>query len=113
MTIETSIQSLLAPLATGGAFQDTAPQNTVAPYIVWLEVISLTNNSMLGASDVQNQRIQVDCYALTQATRRQLRDSVLTAFTGASFKNINLSKQNLYEADTKLFRCILEFSVWS
>jgi hypothetical protein len=113
VSIDDRIQVLLNPLASGGAFQDIAIQGAVTPYIVWMMVTSTTNNSLAGASDVQNTRLQIDCYAATQASRKALADSVVTALAAADFQNVQLTSQNLYEQDVKLFRALLEFSVWS
>jgi hypothetical protein len=115
MSLESDVQTLLAgvSLATGGVFQTTAKQGVAAPYIVWDEIISTTNNTLNGASNIQNTRIQVDCYAKTPDTRRTLRDAVTTAMAAATFKNVQLTSQHAFEADVKLYRAILDFSVWS
>lgn len=112
-TIDERIQSLLSPLGAGGAHQDIAAQGAAVPYIVWSFVSSTTNNTFSGASNVQNTRLQVDCYAATQAARKALADAVVAAMAGASFSSVQLTGQNLYEQETKLFRALLEFSVWS
>jgi hypothetical protein len=108
-----TIQALLDPLSTGGAHQDIAEQGTVTPYIVWQHVISPINNTLGGASNIQNSRVQVDCYASSPAARRTLADAVVAAFDVTPLKNVQLSRQNLYESDTKLFRTMLDFSIWS
>ena len=112
-TLDESIQALLLPLATGGAHQDVAIQGTIAPYIVWLNVVSPTNNTLSGASNVQNTRLQVDCYAPSAAARKTLSDAVIAAMATASFKNVQITEQSNFETDTKLFRKVLEFSIWS
>jgi Protein of unknown function (DUF3168) len=112
-TLDESIQALLDPLATGGAFQDIATQGTIAPYIVWLNVVSSTNNTLSGATNVQNTRLQIDCYATSAAARKSLSDAVIAAMATASFKNLQITGQGSFEAETKLFRKIIEFSIWS
>ena len=111
MTIEESIQATLA--AVGSAYQDIAPQGTVTPYIIWMQIVSTFNKSMQGASNTQNTRIQIDCYAATQAGRSTLAAAVIAAMSNAPFTNVPLSSQNLYESEVKLFRAQLDFSVWS
>ena len=113
MSLEATLQTLLNPLATGGAHQDIARQGVTAPYLVWSEVVSSTNNSLQGASNVQNTRVQIDCYAASPAARQTLADAVVAAMAAASLSNLQLSSQNLYESEVKLFRTMLEFSVWS
>lgn len=113
MSLESAIQSVLAPCAAGGAHQDVAAQGAVAPYIVWLLVTSDINNSLQGASNTQNARVQIDCYAVGPTLRRALVDAVEAAMAAASFSNVELTQQNLYEHETKLFRTTLDFSVWT
>ena len=104
MTVEASIQTVLASLASMGAWQDVAAQDTVAPYIVWSEVVSTTNNTLLGASNTQNTRIQIDCYSKTQTGRTILAQAVIAAMAAAPFQNVQISSQNIYESDVKLSR---------
>jgi len=113
VSLQTVLQAALSSLAAGGAHQDIALQGTVAPYIVWSEVVSTTNNSLQGASNTQNTRIQIDCYAATQTARKTLADAVVAAMAALSLGNVQISSQNVYESDVKLFRSILDFSVWS
>ena len=112
-TIAETIQAVLMPLATGGAFQTVAAQNTVAPFIVWIEVGTTTNNNLQGASALQNIRIQVDCFSKTQAGLAALSAAVIAAMAGASFSSVHLSSQNLYEQEVKLFRTAHDFSIWT
>ena len=63
MSLQTTLQAALAGIAAGGAWNLRAAQNTSPPYIAWQRVISTTNNSLRGASDVQNTRVQIDAYA--------------------------------------------------
>lgn len=112
MAIEEVVQAALAQCAAGGAFQDIAPQGTQAPYIVWTEIVSTTNNSLDGASNIQNTRVQVDVYAKTQADRRATANAVKTAMAAIANQNVQISSQNQYEQDVKLFRAILDYSVW-
>ena len=113
MSLETSLQTLLNPLASGGAFQDVAGQSPVAPYIVWQQVVSTTNNNMLGASNMQNTRLQIDIYAPTGTQRSTIEAAVISAMAAASFTNVQISSQSMYEPETRLYRRMLEFSVWS
>lgn len=112
MSLQTDLQSVLAPLATGGAWNLRAVQNTVAPYIVWQRVVSTINNSTLGASDVQNTRVQVDAYARDYPTVVSLARAIAAAVAGG-FNGVRLSEQDFFEDDTKLYRVSQDFSVWS
>ena len=115
MSLESDIQVLLSGItaATGGAFHDTANQNTSAPYIVWSLISKTQNNTFQGASVLQQVRVQVDSYGKTQAERKTLDDAIAIAFAGSSLVNIKLMTQHLFEADVRLFRAQSDFSVWS
>ena len=111
-TVE-QLQAALLPCASGGAYQDIAIQGAVAPYIVWTQIVSTTNNTLAGATNMQNMRIQIDVWAKTPAIRQTVVAAVVAAMAAAPFANLQISTQNLYESETKLFRTILDFSVWS
>ena len=111
MSLETTLQTALAAVAP--AYQDIAKQSQAAPFIVWTEITSQINNTLQGASNVQNTRLQIDCYAATPAARQTLVDGVIAAMAVASFPSVLLGIQNLYETETKLFRATLDFSAWS
>lgn len=112
-TMDQAVQAALAGVAgISGASQQIAPQGTQPPYIVWFWVVSTTNNSLDGASNVQNSRLQVDVFAKDVATRKTIADAAVAAMAGLAYASIQLTSQDLYEPDVKLFRRILEFSIW-
>lgn len=111
--IQEALQSVLAPLVSGASFPNLAAQNTPPPYIVYQRVVSTTNNNLLGASDLQNTRVQIDAYAKTYAAVQQLASSIRSAMQAAGFTNIQLSEQDLYEFEPRLHRVTLDYSIWS
>ena len=117
MPLEQQLQALLAALApVGGVYQDANPTELpVCPYIVWTNIVSSTNNTLAGASDLQNARIQIDVRSHRAAERRTLADAVIAAMTAdaAPFRALQLSAFNRYEDDYKVFRRSIDFSVWS
>ena len=112
MTLQTDLQAVLAPLASGGAWNLRAAQNTVAPYIVWQRVVSTINNSTLGVSDVQNTRVQIDAYAREYPVVDALACAIAAAIAGG-FNGVKLSEQDFFEDETRLYRISQDFSVWS
>ena len=112
MTLQTDLQAVLAPLASGGAWNLRAAQNTVAPYIVWQRVVSTINNSTLGVSDVQNTRVQIDAYARDYPAVDALACAIAAAVAGV-FNGVRLSEQDFFEDETRLYRISQDFSVWS
>ena len=113
MTTDEQIEAALAPCATSGAFQDIAPQDIAEPYIVWQRIVSTTNNTLAGATNMQNTRVQIDCWAKSPSARSTMAAAVVVALAAAPFQNVQLTSQNTYEPDTKSFRAMLEFSIWS
>jgi hypothetical protein len=112
-TLNDALQTALTGVASGGTFQDFAAQGVVPPYIVWSKVSKNTNNTFQGASNLQNIRLQVDCYSKTAVGRQQLEDAVGAAIAASAFINVQLSAQYLFEPDVKLFRAQLDYSVWA
>lgn len=113
MSLQTILQATLAPLASGGSWNLRAAQDTPAPYIVWQRVISSTNNSTTGASDVQNTRVQIDVFAKDYTTSNALATAIETAVAACGLPSVKLSEQDFYEDDTKLYRISQDFSLWS
>lgn len=117
MPLEQQIQSALAALSpAGGVYQDANPTELpICPYIVWSDVVSPKTNTLDGATDMQNARIQIDVRSLRAGERRELSDAVFAAMTAdtAPFVAIERSAFNTFEYDFKVFRRVIDFSVWS
>jgi hypothetical protein len=117
MPLDQQLQAALAALApAGGVYQDANPvELPVCPYIVWSTVVSPTTNTLDGATNMQNSRIQIDVRSLRAIERRELSDAVFAAMTAdtAPFVAIERSAFNTFENDFKVFRRVIDFSVWS
>lgn len=113
MSLQTTLQALLSPLAAGGAANLRARQNSTVPYLVWQRVIQPTNTSAGGPSDVQNTRIQVDAYAKDYPTAESIAAAASAAILGAALQATRIGVQDFFEDDTQLYRVSQDFSVWS
>lgn len=113
MTLEEQLYAVLAPLASGGAWPLIAAQGTPVPYIVYGDVISQTENSLQGASALQNTRLQIDGYHASYAAMKVLGLAIDAAMAASALVQIKLSEQVFYEADTRLYRVSLDYSLWS
>lgn len=113
MAIEGTIQALLAPLAAGGCYPvvNTSP-TPVTPYLIFQVISNVPVVSLDGPSGRERRRVQIDAWADTYKTVKDLELSVKSAMAGATFVNLPLLSQDLYEPDTKLFRVTMDFSVW-
>ncbi|WP_374491594.1 DUF3168 domain-containing protein [Brachymonas sp.] len=106
---------VLNPLAPGGAhYAMNDVQPPVLPYIVFRRIVSTTNNTLAGATDLQNTRLQVDVYARTVAETVAIGNAITATMASAPWPAcVQLTSADLFEPDTRLYRSILEFSVWS
>lgn len=114
MSLIEDIQAVLNPLAAGGswyAINTTEPP--VYPYIIFTRIISTTNNTLQGPTDLQNTRIQIDLIGRSVSELDTLDRSVESAMESASFTNIQLSSQDVYEPEIKAFRVTKDYSVWA
>jgi hypothetical protein len=93
-------------------FPGVAPQNSVAPYGVWIRVFSERENSLAGfTSGLEKVRVQLDCYADTFDGAVALADSFkVKADASATMKILVLNEQDFFEDDTRLHRRMLELS---
>lgn len=113
-TLIEDVQAVLNPLAAGGAsYGANTAEPPVYPYIVWQRIVSTSNNTLAGPSDMQNTRIQIDIYALKVSDMSALELAVEAAMLAAAFKNIPLSSQDMFEPAVRAYRCSKDYSVWS
>jgi hypothetical protein len=112
-TLAEQLQAILNPLAAGGSWPLVAAQGTPAPYITYEDSSPSTTNTLGGATDMQNTRMQINAFHTTYAAAQVLAKSIIAAMAAAAFTNLQLSGQTRYDADTMLYRAQLEFSIWS
>ena len=113
-TLIEDLQALLDPLAAGGCtYIINTDEPPVVPYITFQFIVSTTNNSLAGASDLQNTRVQIDIFAQGPSDMVSISAALESAMAGASFTNVQLSQQDLYEDPVRLFRRMYDYSVWS
>jgi hypothetical protein len=92
------------------------PQEGVLPAVTY-QVVSLDQVSALGgrSDTLRNIRLQVDCWGKAHSDVLSVESAVRARMDTAatSFRSV-LSPGGLddYEPDTKLYRRMLEFSVW-
>mgnify|MGYP003336237320 FL=1 len=114
MGLVTDIQAVLNPLASGGAWYGiNTTEPPVYPFIVWQRVVSTTNNTLRGASDLQNTRVQIDIFSRSVSESVSIEDAVESAMASASFTNLLVSSQDIYESEVKAFRITKDYSVWA
>lgn len=91
------------------------PQDSLYPAISYQAVGNNPVNHLQGESDLQNDRIQVDCWAATNDGAHGLASAVKNAMAGSAnnFKAVRLSRIDFpYDHDAKVHRVSFDFSVW-
>lgn len=114
LTLRQQLAGALNPLVAGGAwYQINTSEPCVYPFIVFTRIVSTTNVSLQGASDLQNTRVQVDIFLRDPSTLETLEKAVDAAIA-AAFPNtsIPISTQDLYEDAVKAYRSLREYSIW-
>lgn len=120
MTLHQFLKELLTPTASGGAWAIEAADNCPAPFVVFNVAGNPINNAFDGPSDLQPARIQVDCYAATLVGCKTVEAAVTallgsrTALIGSplAVSSLQIDQIDLFDRDRKLFRSMLEFSLW-
>lgn len=87
-----------------------APQNTVAPYVVWLVVGADPENNLSDVPPVDRIVVQLDCYSTTDGGVETLATAVRDALEpSAHMTGIVINER---EPDTGLYRLSLQFDIW-
>lgn len=118
MTLSGRLRDILAPCASGGAHRARAPQGAAVPYIVFSFASSDVANVLDGPPVANNTRLQVDVYSASAADADAVMDAVTAAMQAAADagnpRNYALSSPaDLPDPDTRLYRLMIEFSVWN
>jgi len=118
VTLSGRIAQILTPCASGGAHRARAPQGVALPYVVFTFASSDVANVLDGAPVANNTRLQVDVYSATAAEADAVLDAVTAAMQAAADagdpRNYAISSPaDQPDPDTRLYRVMVEFSVWS
>lgn len=112
--IDERLVTVLSGVAGGRIYPLVAPQPATTPYVVYTRVSSTLENVLAGngTPPIDNTRFQVDCYSKTYSEALTVASAVQAAMLGWSERNVQISSSALYEDDVKLFRFMMDFSVW-
>ena len=118
MTLHTTLNAMLNPLAAGGAWPLVARQGTPTPYIVYQRIGSDVLNIIDGPPPLDNTHLQIDVYASVYSDALQIADNIASTLqaaveSGAIGCYALVSPRDLFEPDTRLYRVLMEFSVWT
>lgn len=91
-------------------YPDTAPQDSVKPYITFSDVGGQTNNYLGDVPGIDNQVVQIEITALTSASREAIKNAVIAALDPVA--NMVSQPMGTWEFETKTYRLMLEYSFW-
>lgn len=119
MTIGLRVVTALQAVAGGRVHPVVAPEEPTLPYVTYLEAANPTNNALEGASNLQNTRLQIDCWSLTYSEAHSVADAVTAAMLAQShlgspsmFDARLIGRQDFEDPDVRTYRVLLEFSCW-
>lgn len=88
-----------------------APEDQTRPYVVWW-IVSAVPENLIGERPLEDdQRIQVDCWAMSQPQCRQMMQAANDACEAIG--HVVLGPSYEYEAETKLHRWSFDLEVWN
>jgi hypothetical protein len=90
--------------------EDTIQEGLPLPYIVWSSVGGRSENYLNDLPGIDHARVQIDCYATTKASVRELALAVRNALESQAHQIGQPWTE--YDSTTKVYRVRLEFSFW-
>lgn len=90
--------------------QSVLPEGWTRPYVIWTIVAGVPLNTLSENPTRDDQRIQVDCYAMDQKICGQLRDAVRDAVETQG--HVVFGPWAEYEQDTRLFRWSMDVEIF-
>jgi hypothetical protein len=106
----------LVPNADGETFRvypDVAPENSPRPWITYQDVGGKDANSLDGAADRMNARMQINVWADSRPGASALMLQVIASLGADGIDGLPIGGPvGDYESDTKLYGSRLDFSIW-
>lgn len=114
-TLLEDLQTVLAPVAVGGAwYGDNEAVTPVYPFLVYTRVAVTPNTALSGSSALKNTRVQVDVYARSIAQAEQHAAAVVAAMASGPWNScVQVSSEDLFDFEQRTFRVAVDFSIWA
>jgi hypothetical protein len=116
----TLVEAFVAAITNGGAAPVggiwpvvNTKEPPVYPYAVYQRVLSQENVSLGGSSNLQQTRLQLDVYARTYSEALLAVNAIDAALFADPLTVIALTAQDLPDFETRAYRVVREYSVWS
>ena len=106
ITVLSSVSTRIYPLIV--------PQESAMPAITYARVSGGQQNDLSGYSNIENPRIQIDCWATSYKEIKTIAENVhAVLYAATTFKAILVSDMDLYESDVELYRETMDFKIWN
>ena len=108
---DTNVTDIIGSSPTRCYLFGAAPQNTPQPFVTWQVAVSTPENHLDRLPVVDQDRVQVDCWATSPTVCIQLAGAVRDALELHThmITKLNMGK----DPDTNLHRWVLEFVFWT
>lgn len=93
----------------GNVYPTKAPQNVEIPFVLYQKISQNYKHDMEGRDTLEHSRFQIDIYAYSLSTCKELCARVREAF---DLKAFEVSYFGDYEDETKFHRISLDFEIW-
>lgn len=91
-------------------FRTSVPEGETRPYVVWTPVASNAELNLSDLPDMDDSRVQVDCYSTSQQQGTTLMQAVLAAFEAVT--HVVAGPFEGYDSETKMFRWTFDAEFW-
>jgi hypothetical protein len=108
-----STSTALTAIVSDRIYPMMMPQDPTLPAITYQRISNSPVNTLGGFSSLDNPHIQFDCWTTSYSAAKALGDKLRKALSSATtFNALQMSDQDLYEADTEIYRVSMDFSCW-
>lgn len=91
------------------------PQTPTLPAVSYARISAIPTYSLAGRSSLRHATIEINAWAMTYAEVKALAEAIEDAMDadGSAFKAVQITDQDLYESDIKIYRVLAEYSIWA
>lgn len=105
-----SNDSSVAGIVNNRVFRTQVPEGESRPYVVWAQIANNPELSLSCVPDMDNSRIQIDCYSPSQKQSTDLMKAAMAAIEAITY--VVSGPFEIFESDTKMFRWSFDAEFW-
>lgn len=112
--IDELVVASLADVFGSSVYPGNAPDRTLPPYAIYQTISSTPTNTLADGIPIENDRYQIDVYSTTRLEAESLAADATETMLAIAYPVtvVFISQASSYDAPTRFFRVMLEFSVW-